>query len=215
MGLFSFFKSRIDSHRLQKSHTIIQKKSHYFLDLATLIQKTTKLESQLEYLGGKGKGIFEKAEPLATQLPHYFMQRLIEVAEARNIAVHGSGTVKNLEDLVKKCDALSQVVDDRLRALKMLTVLNLKLQELRYDPTKPTPFEPELSQWISTLKNNYEIYGTEKMQELIGGEKKMLQLLEGHINQFYLKRWRAKAPIVLAVILVITIVAVILKAKYL
>ncbi len=81
-----------------------------FIEVARLVRITTKMESDLERLGGVGNGIYEKYDSISHKFPKDFEKRLIEVAEARNKAVHDTPEIQNKEKIFHQSEVLEKML---------------------------------------------------------------------------------------------------------
>lgn len=95
---------------LQELLFFINKKLYAYKELAKLIIYTRKIERGLENFGGKGKGMYEKAQSLQEYLPKSFLEDILFVAEARNNAIHGSSKIDEYKKIIDKAKNILKTI---------------------------------------------------------------------------------------------------------
>jgi len=206
--LINTIKQFIDSVRLIKLTRHVREECLIYNDLALLIEKTTRIESLLTYLHGEGKGIYEKAESVVDDLPHGFLEKIIEVAEIRNRAVHGNGHVKSLNIHIEKCDRIIIILKQLLKIMNLRVAVKLKLKEFHCNSNIEASFDPKLSAWLIKLHQRCDICGTDQIDAFLDTSIQMFNQLNGYSCKYYAKRWLKHLLRATLVILTLFILAV-------
>lgn len=95
---------------LQELLFVKNKKLYAYKELAKLLIYTRKIERGLENIGGKGKGMYEKAQSLQKYLPQSLLEDIFFVAEARNNAIHGSSKIDEYKKIIDKAKNILKTI---------------------------------------------------------------------------------------------------------
>lgn len=186
----------------------IKVERQHFYDLAQLIQMSTKIETSLESLGGEGKGIYDKASTLFKHLDQSFEAKIIEVGEIRNKAVHGKGSVDDLEVALEKCRVVLQIIDDYKTRLHLHSVVMLKVKESHIDLHNTKSYDPKIGSLIRSLTNCCVECGTSKFSIYHENYVEILPALNKHSCHYYASRWYRFLRFTAALILLASIVGI-------
>lgn len=186
----------------------IKTECQHFYDLAQLIQMSTKIESSLESLGGEGKGIYDKASALFKHLDSSFEAKIIEVGEIRNRAVHGDGSVGNLEVALEKCRVVLHIIDDYKIRLHLHSVVMLKVEEAHIDLHDTKSYDPKLSSLIRSFTSCCVECGTSKFSIYRENSIEILRALNKHSCRYYTARWYRFLRFTAALIMIVVILGI-------
>lgn len=149
-----------------------------YLPTVGLLTVSTKIESTLEYLGGKGSGIWEKADSISNLLPNGYIERIIQIAEIRNSAVHGSPKINNFEKVMKEANEILNLVELKAKAAQIdINVSKLLEQYLKYDTIESLPDVFDI--WMNDIKKiiKDKNFNMERAENTLSQEEKMFEIL--------------------------------------
>lgn len=79
-----------------------------YRELAKLMLVCRRIEKNLNQRGGEGKGMWEKAKCIEKSLPSGMVDRIFEVAEIRNNAIHTKKTYTNMPEIIEKAVVINK-----------------------------------------------------------------------------------------------------------
>jgi hypothetical protein len=102
-----------------------------YVSLAKLVLFSTWLESTFSEMGGEGNGIWEKFNNISYKFPLGLENKIINLAEVRNHAVHNSPSEKEIERIKPIQIKIEQIINDRLELDKQYNILLQKEVQLK------------------------------------------------------------------------------------
>ncbi len=156
---------------------ISKKECRIFQDLAKLVRETTWIESELDYMGGEGSGIWDKFDSIRSKFPKNMEKRLINIATIRNNAVHGDPTITDINKVLGECASLTKIIQNRRILDKLLQEIAEKHNELKQVNISTSEFNQETQAWLNNVASQKEYC------ESCEGDK-ILQLLEKKESTF-------------------------------
>jgi len=191
----------------------LDEKSQKYYNLALLLEQTTKIESTLETLRGIGNGMYAKSEHLFNDLDDSFKLKIIALAEIRNLSVHGSPKIDDLEDALKKSNEIIFILEDYKIYLECRATINLKFKECHQTRNEISSLDEETSSWINSLFNKCILCGTDKFKKFISKQDYIISVLNKYSISYYQKRWNKITIIAFAISIAIFLLYFLLKGK--